>query len=162
MSSDAVAALRHQRIGLILRYTLLMLVASIATGFIMGMFRALFLDTEVEHRWGVWDSVLVTRFIGTLVVCFAVYWRLTKRHPQGYLANGAAIAALTGVLSFICSLAYAPQVRLSALVLSVTLHVAIFLIAAVTLRVAMRLPAINLQQAQQSVQPDRREDAAPG
>lgn len=148
----------RQRILLILRYAFLLLVAGIGAGFILGAFRALLLN-ENEHRWGMWDSVLVIRLIGTLLVCFVVYWRLSKRHPQGYIVNGTVIAALTGALSFLCSLAYAPQVHLFALALSIAFHILIFFVAAALLSVVFQLPATEPdgQQAQQRAAGDARD-----
>ena len=140
MSLEAVIALgdrRHLRV--IISYTLLSLVASVIVGFILGIFRRLLSDGP-EHEWGTWDYYLVLKLVATLVVCFALYWRLARRHPNRFLANGIAIAALTGALSFLGSLLSAPNVELLLLVVSVVSHIVIFLVVAMILRLFFRMP----------------------
>jgi len=128
---------RHVRV--VISYTFLLLVASVSVGVIIGILRRLVGD-GAEHQWGTWDLALALRLVATPVVCFAVYWRLARRHPHRFFGNGMTIAALTGTLNFFSSLAYAPGAQWMLLIVSVASHVVIFLLAATVFRLFLRMP----------------------
>lgn len=136
----SVPTVHRQHLSVIFGYTLLSLVAGVIVGLILGILRRL-LGDGADHQWGTWDFALVLRLFGTFAVCFAIYWRLARKHPHRFLANGMAIGALTGALSFASSLIYALKVQLTALAASVASHIIIFLVAAAILRLFFRMPA---------------------
>ena len=92
------------QLHLIIRYTLLLLLVSILAGIALELIGKLVGGNASDHVWGRFDSELTARLLSTIIVCFAVYWRLWRKHRNGYFANGAIVAALTGVLGVVCSL----------------------------------------------------------
>jgi len=130
------------RLYLIIRYTLLLLLVSILAGIVLGVIGRLMGSNASDHVWGRFDSELIVRFIGTVIVCFAVYLRLWRKHRDRYFANGAIVAALTGVLGVVCSLLLAPKsvavFGFLSVAVSVLTHVAIFGFASLLFRATDR------------------------
>lgn len=124
---------------IIIRYTLLLLLVSILAGIVLGLIGRLVGSNASDHVWGRFDSELIARLLSTVIVCFAVYWRLWRKHRNGYFANGAIVAALTGVLGVVCSLLLAPKgvamLGIFPVAISVLSHVAIFGFAGLLFRV---------------------------
>ncbi len=118
-----------ERGKVVLSYTMLMAAGQIVAGVVVGFIRMAFGgEASSQHVWGAFDSVLVTRLIGTAVVAYAVYWRLLHKHPQHFLQNGLAIAVLAGLLSLVLQIFQSPgHLSLAIVFFTIVYEVLIFI-----------------------------------
>jgi hypothetical protein len=77
-------------------YTLLLLTAGVAAGFIFGIINRV---VGLEHEWGTLDASAVIRVLVTLAISAGVFSALARRRPGEYYSVGAGVVVLTAILN---------------------------------------------------------------
>jgi hypothetical protein len=99
------------RLRTIALYTLLLLAATVAAGFVFSIINR-FLG--LKHTWGALDASAVLRAIVTLAVAVVVLSLLAKKHPRESWSAGAGVVILTAILSTVSAYYWAPRAALGA------------------------------------------------